>query len=344
MSTKKLVLGFCVLASVTVGAPKVFGDTVGHPVVRGLIVGGHVFQGQAAILSWDRRQRATYENILKAEAERIAQQEAELKQMVDSEVDCVERSLWHSHYAFLVRRSASRELGEASRTVDRIQQDLLNAQNDLRIAEDDAKQTWLAKMIANIKVNMLKAKLAKASRVKEIAKQKNEVASEKASVHDAEAQKFKTSACDWREIRIASVTEMLEADIRKRGENGQNKDFRILQGGVANLSPIAVERIRLSALEDLIILSSCRCCLDWTVAFRVCSIIRSHSDECWVSKSFPGYDGQCIEAHKWYQPLWSDYCDCNAGNNLSVREQAVFGRAYELQAQAYGDAGEASSV
>jgi hypothetical protein len=177
----------------------------------------------------------------------------------------------------------------------------------------------------------LKDELEKASARKKLMEQEYVKAKSSAGANIEGSKTWLSHARAQRQERVEDITFVLDNEVRLRGEDGQAMDFiRLKEGGFADIA--YVERIRVRALMDLMIMSSYRVSSDLDISARVRDLLRDHSRKDW----FPDGDGldraKCIEAQKSYHPpRFRKYCDEHACDEQMERQKAVFGRAMELQ-------------
>jgi hypothetical protein len=192
METKKLLLGFCALAAVTVATPQVFG-ALGSPLTDA-----------------DAEAKAQRDALLAAATERLKADTLRLKNAGQEELRCIERAAWLRQRAFFSLGIDESNAEAASAEVDRI-----------KIEIDVAKCTCFAKN----KVKKLELELAEASVHKDRMSKRLEYSKLVATNYRDTAELFLSKfrqRCAW---RIAFHNSRAFEEVTERGQNRQEADL-----------------------------------------------------------------------------------------------------------------------
>jgi hypothetical protein len=320
MKTRKLLLGFCLLAAVTGSTPQVFGMFAQY--VRPLVL-----KGKGATLSDDPARQARYENLLKATEERVDAECKILKEMRFEEVDCVDKAIDLEHRAYFVRGLAARELEAVCRVTAPMQQ-------QLTIAEEAATRAVFrsTKMEANAKVRTLRLKFAQAFANKKRVLQKCKDYNDEADTAIEEAQKCRKRARDLRDQRIEYLAKAVSTHIADRGGEGkQALDLRKLDEPNCDIEQ--QEAIRVRFLQDFIIINATYYVhAEGRIAGFIEDYIRSHTDKRWRGNVGDNDSKLCEKLQEKYHPIKPDYNYRDLTQFERQREQlvTVFGGENDL--------------
>jgi hypothetical protein len=261
MKTKKLLLGICAFAAVTVPAPHVFGEaailTGERPVARGTAEAIEMRRQERRRYSTNDERQSAYEEILSLTKQRLNQGTATLADLGLQEVHSVEFALLYERRAYFLREISVHNYLSAYENVKRVQSDLKDAKLHSQDVESRRMNGSLsrfdafwAKKYADAKVMMLELELADALENKELMFKECVQGVAVVNNYIDMARNLRRSARVIRNCRIDLLTELDDAEIRVRG-NGQLDDLKKVSKFI---NTIDLEKIRVRARQDRAIL------------------------------------------------------------------------------------------
>jgi hypothetical protein len=335
MKTKKLVLCFCALTSITGSATKVFGSEVAGGASQALGGGSVldklqqlVLNGKDGILSDDKDRDAEYKRILRLTDAKVCENNLELAALRKEEIENVQEALSCEHRAYFHRCLAAKNLSTCKTPT---------AKQELEIATEELESilgiNWKRKRAAKDRVEKQKAELMDAethdSYVLQKCRQHNDAAiecMESARIH-------KDRARDLREQRLERLVAVFGEYLREHGDEDRQESDRIkLEDENSGCTIVEKEQIRVKALQDLIIWASDDGLVENRVVAKIDDAIKSHVDGRWRTCAVDSASS-CEGFQSVYHPLELGY-DYGDLSNFSVQMawlDGVFGRANELQ-------------
>jgi hypothetical protein len=231
----KLVLSVCALAAITGAAPRVFGMFEQLPPTERTWAD--------LILSTDSRRQIAFDEDLDNTKQILEADTARLAKMGDMEVFYVKTALSDWRRAHLICGLDVHNLNSAELKVDSIRKDLLIAQESVRLGGG----WFFDKKKAQEKVKRLEAELATAEKCKEYILKIVSMNNVDVERHIESSLKFRKKAYELRLKRLAFLNKLNDADIKERGEKGQEEDLAKVE---QTQDICALEKLRVSGIRD----------------------------------------------------------------------------------------------
>jgi hypothetical protein len=260
MKTKKLVLGVCILAAVTVAVPQVFGTIL------------------VPVLSKDLGRREAYEEELAFTARRLKEETTILADMGDEEVRCIKDVLFYEYHAHFFAEINDHNYQLAINKVGSILESLEDAKRVAELAERRIFAPF-AKRSSAAKVEELRLELAKAKKHRERMFIQLCYGNAVANGYRDVAQKLRDHATELHAERLALFTKLSADEIDRREASLLSDEEKIEQ-----LPDIyEIEGIRMRSVQDRIILQEfdTRIQAEAKFAISIKDAIRNHTNDSW---------------------------------------------------------------
>jgi hypothetical protein len=323
MNTKKLLLGFCVLAAVTGGAPHVFGEKDG--CAPSTDASSQVIAENTVHVR--RLRRAAN---LDAKMKKLKSQTDVLEASGKKEQRCVGAAYWCELRAHFLRGVGPHRYNSACEIADKIRSELDDLKQRIVVIEDmrvhghlSRFDAFWAKRKANAKIKRLTEKLREAIVHIDLVSSLNIFNEHVADNYIETARRLFEQAAELRAARIERLAEMNDDDIREH-QTGQSDD---INSGLSSLDIVEIDAINAAKAEEdraFVRESNRRHDLEGALISGISDLCTYHK-ESWLLYAIDGYE-ECDDLKTSYQPRQLYVLSMEPFNEQKARVDAAFGR------------------